>query len=72
MKKNSSDLKRSLLSTRDVAWLLGVDESWVCRAVRLGQLPFVRRRGRVMVPTSAVTRLLVVRSSGAAGQGGAG
>jgi hypothetical protein len=46
-----------LLPVADVAWLLGVDDSQVCRAVRLGRLPMVRRRGRVLVPARALAHL---------------
>jgi hypothetical protein len=49
---------RSLLSVRDAAWALGVDQSAVCRAIRRGVLPLVRRRGRTVVPVAAATRLL--------------
>jgi hypothetical protein len=49
---------RSLLSVRDAAWALGVDQSVVCRAIRRGVLPLVKRRGRTGVPVAAVTRLL--------------
>ena len=49
---------RSLLSVRDAAWALEVDRSAVCRALRHGVLPLVRRRGRTVVPVAAVTRLL--------------
>jgi hypothetical protein len=46
-----------LLSVSDVAWLLG-SEARVWRAIRTGALPHVLRRGRMMVPASAVRRLL--------------
>lgn len=49
---------RSLLSVRDAAWALGVEQSVVCRAIRRGVLPLVKRRGRTGVPVAAVTRLL--------------
>ena len=49
---------RSLLSVREAAWALGVDQSAVCRAIRRGVLPLARRRGRTAVPVAAVTRLL--------------
>ena len=49
---------RSLLSVREAAWALGVDQSVVCRAIRRGVLPLVKRRGRAVVPVAAVTRLL--------------
>lgn len=51
--KSSSDL----LSIPEVAWLLGVDNSHVCRAIRTGLLPVVRRRGRVLVPAYALVHL---------------
>jgi len=43
---------------REVAWILGVDPSEVCRAIRTGALLVVRRRSRLMVPAYALTRLL--------------
>ncbi len=46
-----------LLSIPEVAWLLGVDNSHVCRAIRIGLLPVVRRRGRVLVPARALVHL---------------
>jgi hypothetical protein len=49
---------RALLSVRDAAWALGVDQSVVCRAIRRGVLPLVKCRGRTVVPVAAVTRLL--------------
>lgn len=46
-----------LLSIAEVAWLLGVDNSQVCRAIRLGRLPVVRRRGRVLVSAGSLADL---------------
>jgi hypothetical protein len=46
-----------LLSIPEVAWILGVDNSLVCRAIRIGLLPVVRRRGRVLVPAHALVHL---------------
>ncbi|MBV9446132.1 MAG: hypothetical protein JO345_09590 [Streptosporangiaceae bacterium] len=43
---------------RDAAWILGVTPSTVCAAIRLGTLRAERRRSRLMVPASALTRLL--------------
>ncbi len=40
------------------AWILGVKPSTVCAAIRLGTLRAVRRRSQLMVPASALTRLL--------------
>src|SRR5689334_12184458 len=57
---------RAVLSVRDAAWALGVDQSAVCRAIRRGVLPPVRRRGRTVVPVAAVTRLLCQATTPAA------
>jgi excisionase family DNA binding protein len=43
---------------RDAAWILGVHQSTVCRMIRTGVLPTVRRRSRLVVPASAVRRML--------------
>jgi len=76
----SSQVPR-LLSIAEVAWLLGVDNSRVCRAIRLGMVPVVRRRGRVLVPAHVLGHLAVGELSevgpcteppaGACGRGGA-
>jgi excisionase family DNA binding protein len=57
MKNAISIQGSSLLSIAEVAWLLGVDNSQVCRAIRLGRLPVVRRRGRVLVPAYVLAYL---------------
>jgi hypothetical protein len=46
-----------LLAIPEVAWLLGVDHSRVCRLIRVGLLPVVRRRSRVLVPAHALAHL---------------
>lgn len=61
--KNS---RRVLLTVGEVAWLTGSRPADVCRAIRVGLLPVVRRRGRVFVPLSAVAHLAD------SGNGGAG
>lgn len=45
-------------TVREAAWLLGVKPSTVARAIRLGTLRAVWRQGRLVVPASALTRLL--------------
>ena len=45
-------------SIRQAAWLLGVSESRVCRAIRVGTLRAVRRRSRLVIPTAEVRRVL--------------
>lgn len=50
---NSANRKtnpQKFLSIRQAAWLLGVSESRVCRAIRLGRLPYVRRRTCLVIP----------------------
>jgi hypothetical protein len=71
-----------LLSIAEVAWLLGVDNSRVCRAIRLGLVPVVRRRGgRVLIPAHVLAHLsagdlpdgerCTEPPAGASGRGGA-
>jgi excisionase family DNA binding protein len=43
---------------KEAAWILGVNQSWICRAIRTGALPAVRRRSRLVVPAAALQRLL--------------
>jgi predicted hotdog family 3-hydroxylacyl-ACP dehydratase len=49
-------------TVRQAAWALGVHPSKVARAIRLGVLPVVRRRNRLVVPVSALAALLGERS----------
>jgi hypothetical protein len=55
--KNSSSHSSYLLSIPEVAWLLGINTSRVCRAIRLGTLPVVRRRRRLLIPAHALAHL---------------
>jgi len=57
MKKNVTNQVPRLLSIPEVAWLLGVDNSAVCRAIHAGVLPVVRRRGRVLVSGHVLAHL---------------
>ena len=45
-------------TVREVAWILGVEPSQVCRAIRIGTLRAGWRRGRLVVPAGALARLL--------------
>ncbi|GAA1337440.1 helix-turn-helix domain-containing protein [Saccharothrix algeriensis] len=45
-------------TVRQAAWLLGVEPATVHRAIRVGTLPLVCRRGRYVVPARALVRLL--------------
>jgi hypothetical protein len=47
-----------VLSIRETAWILGVDPSEVCRLIRVGALPTIRRRSHLVVPAHALARLL--------------
>lgn len=61
MKNTVSTHSSCLLSIAEVAWLLGIDNSRVCRAIRVGTLPVVRRGRRVLVPAHALAHLSDVR-----------
>jgi excisionase family DNA binding protein len=69
MKNTISDGVPRLLSIAEAAWLLGIDNSQVCRAIRLRRLPVVRRRRRVLVPAHVLAHLAddVVRTDPPAG-----
>lgn len=56
-KSHGSARRRLLLSIPEVAWLLDVDNSVVYRAIRLGIIPVVRRRSRVLIPAHVVAYL---------------
>jgi excisionase family DNA binding protein len=45
-------------SVKQAAWILGVSEHQVLRAIRSGALGAVRRRSRLVVPAGAWHRLL--------------
>jgi excisionase family DNA binding protein len=45
-------------TVREAAWILGVEPSTISRAIRLGRLRTIRRRGRLLIPASAVRGLL--------------
>lgn len=45
-------------SVRQAAWILGISPSVVSRSIRLGTLRTVGRRGRRVVPASALVKLL--------------
>lgn len=59
MKKNNSHSDRPhYYSPREAAWILGVEQSKVNKAIRTGALPTVRRRSRLVVPAWALHRVL--------------
>ncbi|QQQ80146.1 helix-turn-helix domain-containing protein [Saccharothrix sp. 6-C] len=53
-----TSLPSSGYTVRQAAWVLGVEADTVHRAVRLGRLPVVRRRGRLVIPVNVLVRLL--------------
>lgn len=55
--KHSSRHDPYLLTISEVAWLLGVDTDHISRAIRVGTLPTVRRRRRLLVPANALDHL---------------
>lgn len=57
-KKSSRADEPAYYSIREAAWILGVPPSTISRAIRTGALPAVWRRSRLVVPASAVRRLL--------------
>ena len=55
-----------VFSIRETAWILGVDRFEVCRLIRVGALPTIRRRSRLVVPAHALARLLPASGEGRA------
>jgi hypothetical protein len=55
-----------VFSIRETAWVLGVDRSEVSRLIRVGVLPTIRRRSRLVVPAHALARLLPAPDEGRA------
>jgi hypothetical protein len=55
-----------VFSIRETAWILGVNKSEVSRLIRMGVLPTIRRRSRLVVPTHALARLLPAPGEGRA------
>ena len=47
---------------RETAWILGVEQARISRAIRLCTLCTERRHGRLVVPASALARLLGERT----------
>lgn len=69
MKKSRSDHSSYLLSISEAAWILGVDNSQVCRAIRVGTLPVVRRGRRLLIPAHALAHLADSVEPGAEAEG---
>jgi excisionase family DNA binding protein len=53
-----TSLASSGYTVRQAAWLLGVEQATVHRAIRVGTLRLVRRHGRYVLPAAQVVRLL--------------
>lgn len=56
MRKTSS--RPAYYTPRQVAWFLGAEPAHISGAIRRGTLHTARRRGRLVIPASAITRLL--------------
>ncbi|MQA12466.1 MAG: helix-turn-helix domain-containing protein [Pseudonocardiaceae bacterium] len=54
----SNPARPAYYTVREAASILCVDRSSVSRAIRVGTLHAVRRRGRLVVPAAALARLL--------------
>ncbi|WP_143036170.1 helix-turn-helix domain-containing protein [Lentzea fradiae] len=48
----------SVHTIRETAWVLGVSQGVVFRAIRLGLLTAERQYGRLVIPNSSLRRLL--------------
>lgn len=57
-------------SVREAAWILGIQPSKVAQAIRLGLIRTTRRRGRLVVPASALAGLLGERTDHVCRSGG--
>ena len=55
-----------VMSIQETAWVLGVGKSEVSRLIRVGVLPTIRRRSRLVVPAHALARLLPAPGEGRA------
>ena len=55
-----------VFSIQETAWVFGVDSSEVFRLIRVGVLPTVRRRSRLVVSAHALARLLPAPVAGRA------
>jgi hypothetical protein len=55
-----------VLSIRETAWILAVGKPEVSRLIRVGVLPTMRRRSRLVVPAHALARLLPAPGEGRA------
>jgi hypothetical protein len=54
-----SSRRPTYVSVRQAAWLLGVPASVIHRAIRVGTLPAVHRRSRLVVTENDVQRLML-------------
>lgn len=56
-------LNRATLTVTEVAELFGIGLSAAYKAVKAGEIPAIRIGGRLLVPTAAVRRMLLVEDS---------
>jgi len=59
MRNDLRNTRRCVYYTiRDAAWILGTEPSVICRAIRRSTVCAVWRRGRLLIPASALARQL--------------
>ena len=64
MRTSMANTRRPACYTvRDAAWILGVEPSRISRSIRVGTLRTERRHGCLVIPASALTRLLGARAN---------
>jgi hypothetical protein len=56
--RNRKSRRRVFFSVREAAWILNVPVSTVSRAIRVGALSAIPRRGAVVIPDRALVRQL--------------
>lgn len=61
--KLHSHARPIVYTVRQVAWILGVEESWVSRRIRRGSIRAVRQRAGLVVPATEVARALDLRGA---------
>jgi len=56
-------IDRATLTVAEVAELFGIGLSAAYKAVKAGEIPAIRIGGRLLVPTAAVRRMLLIEES---------
>lgn len=56
--KEDQEIERATLSVMEAAMIMGVSKNVAYEAVRQGEIPSIRLGGRILVPRTALERLL--------------